>query len=699
MKKRLIASVTCLCLLLIMLLSSTLAWFTDQTEVTKNTMTVGNISIKQLEQYRDETGTLKLWHPKNGVSYVPDLWPAVPNYATGKLESVQFGINGQQYSLYNQDQKVINKIVSVDNESSYPAFVRTVFAFEMLKTETGWENPLETGDVILNVNGQIEWPGAMIKIDDVVYVVGVYTYQNALDAETRSAPSLLQFYLNQTVGNEFITAVGTEYDILVLSQAVQTAGFENYGANGALNTSFGEVNAANAARWFDGEYPWAFVNDLGARQQSTTINDWGTSAEVTLLDLPFVLQFLPNESYEEAQASEYRYWHADYVIKADRPVGAESIALAGYYKAFCGPEGDGSWNINNGNWVALTSSDDIDADTEIRLLEAMGFPVNYEEICQFGNDGIGFLCSAADLTGANAGTTITVELRLFETEAPSEENGNSHNVETGESIVVGTYTYTFPAYEVEGQEALNAALNAGIGDISLAAGNYTMPSTTISGEINISGTTETVLDVTKGAYLDNATVTIEGVTIKSSTGYVMDANGNQGSDYAALYTPNVTYVDCVFEGPMRVGRDGAKFINCTFKNLGNDYIWTYGNDVTFEGCTFNTDGKAILIYSDGGNEVSQVVVKNCVFNATQGAKAGAIANQNCAAIEIQNYGNGVKLTTSDNTYDSNFSGEWRIKAYESGKPAIFVNGIEYTQIAIDGKLMTIDESKNVTVQN
>jgi len=248
------------------------------------------------------------------------------------------------------------------------------------------------------------------------------------------------------------------------------------------------------------------------------------------------------------------------------------------------------------------------------------------------------------------------------------------------------------------QDALNAAVSTtGNVDITLAAGEYKMPSSTTTGEVSISGTKETVLDVTKGAYMDNANVTITGVTIKTSTGYVMDENGNKGSDYAALYSPNTTYVNCTFVGPMRVGRDGAKFIGCTFTQLGNDYVWTYGNDVTFEGCTFNTDGKAILIYSDGGSEVSQVSVKNCVFNSTQGAKAGAIANQNCAAIEIHNYGNGVNLTTSGNTYDSNFSGEWRIKTYETGKPKIIVNGTEYTTIALDGKTMTKDGSNNVTV--
>lgn len=251
---------------------------------------------------------------------------------------------------------------------------------------------------------------------------------------------------------------------------------------------------------------------------------------------------------------------------------------------------------------------------------------------------------------------------------------------------------------VKNDNQLKAALDSGNGNITLAAGEYSMPSSSTNGDITITGTKDTVLDVTKGAYLENANVTIKGVTIKTSTDYVRDENGNKGADYAALYTPNVTYINCAFEGPMRVGRDGAKFINCTFSNLGNDYIWTYGNDVTFEDCTFNTDGKAILIYSDGGNEVAKVSVKNCTFNSTTGAKAGAIANQNCAAIEIHNYGNGVNLVTSGNTFDSNFSGVWRIKTYETGKPAIIVNGTTYTTIAIDGKIMTIDADKNVTVQ-
>ena len=259
--------------------------------------------------------------------------------------------------------------------------------------------------------------------------------------------------------------------------------------------------------------------------------------------------------------------------------------------------------------------------------------------------------------------------------------------------------------EVKSDAALDSAINGALAsgeavDVELTAGTYTLPSnTTNTATIAISGTKDTVIDVTLGAYLEKAELSFEGVTIKGSVG---KANGN-GSDYAALYSHNVTYTNCYFDGGFRVGRDGAKFIGCTFdltktSNTGMEYVWTFGNDVTFEGCTFNTEGKAILVYSDGGSEVSKVEVKNCIFNATKGgAKAGAIKNQNCAAIEIHNYGNGVNLTTSGNTIDSDFSGEWRIKDYVAGRPAIIVNGVTYTTIAIDGKKMTIDANKNVTI--
>lgn len=244
---------------------------------------------------------------------------------------------------------------------------------------------------------------------------------------------------------------------------------------------------------------------------------------------------------------------------------------------------------------------------------------------------------------------------------------------------------------------LSTAITAGLSEIYLPANTeIRMPSNAASTSIKIIGDGTSTIDVSWGAYLENATLIFENVKFKTGTGYVTSNGTKFGSDYAALYSKNVTYNECNFSGPMRLGRDGAKFTKCTFNDLGNDYVWTYGNAATFKDCIFNTEGKALLIYSDGNDGSPEVSVTGCTFNATKSAMAGAIANQNCAAIEIDNYGKGVNLTTSGNTIDSDFSGEWRIKGI-GGNDNVTVNETQYNTLALDGKIMTIDANKNVTV--
>ncbi len=225
------------------------------------------------------------------------------------------------------------------------------------------------------------------------------------------------------------------------------------------------------------------------------------------------------------------------------------------------------------------------------------------------------------------------------------------------------------------------------GKIVLADGNYNMPA--VSGkEVTIVGSKDVVITVNK-PNMSGSDVTFEGVTVKGS-GY---ATGVQ-------HVNTVTYNNVKVIGEMCLYGENVVFNNCEFE-LNNQYIWTYGcKNTSFNNCVFNTNGKAILVYNEGAG-ACEVAVNGCTFNATAGAKAGAIANQCCAAIEIDNFQNsGVgaahKVTTSENTYNSNFSGEWRIKNFVAGN-AITVNGVAYEQIAVDGKLMTIDADKNVTV--
>ena len=661
-KRALLMSALSLLLCVSMLVGTTYAWFTDEVVSGMNTIQAGNLDVELLADGKEVKAETKLfadatlWEP--GVVVYENL--QVVNKGTLALK-YRMNLNfGNENTLNGHKLSEVLKVAVIDKIAA------GADRAEILAAAKAAENFGTLADFV--VTGELEAGKSSTE-----QAVVIFWEPNANEVDNL-----------YNANNGKITSDGKPLHITFGVNLVATQKMSEEDSFGPDYDEFATL------------LPKAQVLDQGAKTVNATTNDWGSGAEVKAYNLPFVLQFQPNETAAEAEQSAYRLWHADYVVKADRDVPANSIALLGYYKAF----GD---TINSGNWVALTTDQTISAGTQIRLVEQLGATVNYEDICSFGNDGTGFLCSATDLTGENAGTTITVELRMYEVPAKGEcANGGGCNhssrdceVVPEEYEVIGTYTYTFPApaKKVSSATELQNALNAGSGNLQLAAGEYKMPGTGSDGVIEISGNKDVVLDMTKGAYMDAADVTIKGVTIKTSTGYV---NG-PGSDYAALYTPNVTYINCTFEGPMRVGRDGAKFINCTFNSLGNDYVWTYGNDVSFENCTFNTEGKAILIYNDGGNEVSEVSVKNCTFNATAGAKAGAIANQNCAAIEIQNYGNGVNLVTEGNTYDTDFSGEWRIKTYHAGRTQVIVNGTEYTTIALDGKTMTIDAEKNGTV--
>jgi len=385
-------------------------------------------------------------------------------------------------------------------------------------------------------------------------------------------------------------------------------------------------------------------------------------------------------------------------------IATDANAAMGNSVAFILSSG-GTLTINGGEFNAVVAETAADANFCGIIYADRAAVVNINGGTFKSN---GAILDMRNNTGTQPNPIATISGGTFSADPTVSGLGNSNLIKLADGYAAtenadGTwtvdrdYTVITPADgtdKVANGTALADAITAGDPYVKLGAGEYKMPSISSAEEVTIVGTKDTIIDNTLGSYLDSSKVSFEGVTIKGSTG---KANGN-GSDYAALYSPNVTYTNCTFDGPFRVGRDGATFIGCTFTNLGNDYVWTYGNDCTFIGCTFESEGKALLIYSDGGSEVAKVTVKDCTFNATQGAKAGVIANQNCAAIEIDNYGNGVDLTTGGNTYSSNFSGEWRIKSHNGTANDVFVNGVEYTTIAIDGKLMTKDSANNVTVQ-
>ena len=123
-------------------------------------------------------------------------------------------------------------------------------------------------------------------------------------------------------------------------------------------------------------------------------------------------------------------------------------------------------------------------------------------------------------------------------------------------------------------------------------------------------------------YQRGSTFTFENMTIQAGEG-----------NFDGVVCNELTYKNCTIKGKLTLyGK--ATFINCVFENtMTNQYsIWTWGGtDVTFEGCTFNTNGKAILLYGQAtAAKPTNLVVNNCIFNDRNNGAAGK------AAIEIGN---------------------------------------------------------------
>ena len=142
-------------------------------------------------------------------------------------------------------------------------------------------------------------------------------------------------------------------------------------------------------------------------------------------------------------------------------------------------------------------------------------------------------------------------------------------------------------------------------------------------------------------YQRGSTFTFENLTIQAGEG-----------SFEGIVCDELTYKNCTIKGKLTLyGK--ATFINCVFENtMANQYsIWTWGGtDVAFEKCTFNTNGKAILLYggADGKNPTN-LVVNNCVFNDRNNGTAGK------AAIEIGNDYNATYTLTVKNATVNGFA--------------------------------------------
>ena len=178
-------------------------------------------------------------------------------------------------------------------------------------------------------------------------------------------------------------------------------------------------------------------------------------------------------------------------------------------------------------------------------------------------------------------------------------------------------------------EELAAAAIADNATIYLTEGEYVIPAAAKGKTVTFIGTgnpEDVKVAVTKvgDGYencdygLDGSNATFEGITITTNS-----------STYIGYARCNGTYKNCIINGTYTLYGESI-FENCEFNVSGDVYnIWTWGaKEIKFTGCTFNSDGKALLLYREAGGTVN-LTVTGCTFN-----DKGGLVDAMKAAIEI-----------------------------------------------------------------
>lgn len=143
------------------------------------------------------------------------------------------------------------------------------------------------------------------------------------------------------------------------------------------------------------------------------------------------------------------------------------------------------------------------------------------------------------------------------------------------------------------------------------------------------------------SYQRGSSFTFKNLKIKAGEG-----------NFDGVVCDELVFENCTITGKLTLyGK--ASFKDCVFENtMADQYsIWTWGGtDVTFDKCTFNTNGKAILLYGQAtAAKPTNLVVKNCMLNDRNNGAAGK------AAIEIGNDYNATYSLTIANCTVNGFA--------------------------------------------
>ena len=250
MKKKILTLCLVVALAATAVIGGTLAYFTD-TDADVNVMTTGNLKIVQNETERDgseyvdgQTLLPAVYFDENGKTYNPTTGWEGPK---GGVDGTCTGPDGEQTSIYDKSlNNEIDKIVSVTNGGNVDAYIRTIVLLE--DNDSVSDNlHIVYSDTNVCAREVID----QVKVGDEYYEAWIFTYNEKVEAGKTSKASLKQVWLDPMTDNGWYDMLGDDgaFTILAFSQATQVAGFEDLGAEVALDAAFGDVTDTAIAEW------------------------------------------------------------------------------------------------------------------------------------------------------------------------------------------------------------------------------------------------------------------------------------------------------------------------------------------------------------------------------------------------------------------------------------------------------------------
>ena len=621
-KRALLTSVTALVMCVVMLAGTTFAWFTDTASTGVNKIQAGNLKVDIV----DKEGTTSLdgkslSFVKAGLTTDTEITPAAEILWEPGCRYLTQGFRiANKGNLALKWKAQVNKGTTAANEGGFD-LLDVIDFYVVTSTDENAE-----AVAIENFKGNL---GANKTSEDVYYIKGVMktTAGNDYQGLTLDGISITVYATQDTVENDSFDntydASATYYPVL------DAAGMKDALVNGgnikvdadvdpsevlvvAKDTTIdmnGKTIANTNEVWKDDTNSWSLIS---ARENADlTITGNGTF-----------------------KAKENDCYAVD-VQDSTATVTIENGTFIGNVHAVYVYEGTAY--IKGGFYSVQQKYPDASKANEFVL---NCYDANYKngtaKIIVTGGTFVNFNPADCKAEGKNTNFVADGYSVITETKA----NGDVwYTVVKGTGATVGT------------QEDLNSAItNNETSTVKLTEdGTYNLTDGIAkSKDVTFIGTKDTVIDVCQNLdgesgvnagmnYQDGATLVFKGVTIL----------GQVSGDYGGIVRAATTFEDCTIKGKLTLYGD-TTFINCTFENQNDYSIWTWGaKNVTFEGCTFMTGGKAINLYGGAdhpGAPTTVLTVNNCTFNDSNNGAAGK------AAIEVGNdYGATYILTVNNVT--------------------------------------------------